>query len=190
MAGLSSIARGAPMDGWLTLQTVDPIAILDVSRVARASAAIALVLVVGGVLVWRFEPFVDRSVDAAMARPLRSTAYGVAAHVVVAFAGVLLSSNFALLPIAGRNTAVLGPLLGLVVLLVASGWGFTVVGTSIRERWEVTSRWAGLLGGATIAGGIAVVDPAVAGIGWLLVVSMGIGEPVRMWLHESTIADR
>lgn len=189
MAELSPIARGATTDGWLALQTVDPIAILDASRAARASAAVALVLVVGGVLVWRFEPFVDRSVDAAMARPLRSTAYGVAVHAVVAFGGVLLSSNFAQLPIDGRNTAVLGPLLGLVVLLVAGGWGFTVVGASILERWGASNQWAGLLVGAIIAGGITVVDPAVAVVGWLLVVSIGIGEPVRTWLHGSAVAD-
>lgn len=188
MAELSTIAGGATTltDGWLALSAADPIAVLDASRTVRAVAAVALVLVVGGTLVWRFEPVVARSVDAAMSRPLRSTAYGVAAHATVAFGGVLLASTFSQLPISG--SALLGPLLGLVVLLVAGGWGFTVVGGSILERGGTSSRWAGLLVGALIAGGLAVVDPAVAGVGWLLVVSIGIGEPVRSWLHASPAA--
>lgn len=189
MAGLSTIAGGASTltGGWLVLLAVDLIAVLDASRTVRAVAAVALVLVVGGTLFWRFESVVARSVDAAMSRPLRSTAYGVAAHAVVAFSGVLLASTFSQLPISG--SAALGPLLGLVVLLLAGGWGFTVIGASILERGGRSSRWAGLLVGAIIAGALAVVDPAVAGVGWLLVVSLGIGESVRTWFHASPSTD-
>lgn len=190
MAGRSAAtALLATVDGAVPLQAVDLAAIAGASSAVRASAAFVLVLVLGGAFLWRFEPFVERSIDASMARPLASTAYGVAAHVAVGFGGVLLASKLAQYPAFGQNPAVLGLALGLGLVLVAGALGFTVVGSTVVELGGRQNRWTGLVVGAVIAGGIAVVSPKVAWIAWLVVVSVGIGGAIRKWVHASAIPE-
>lgn len=186
MAGRSAVtALLATVDGGVPLQAVDLTAVTGASSAVRAAVAFLLVLVLGGVFLWRYDSFVERSMDASMDQPLRSTAYGVAAHVVVVFGGVLLASKLAQYPIAGQNPAVVGIVLGLVLLLLVGSLGFTVVGSTVVELGGQPSRWVGLVVGALIAGGIAVVTPTVAWVAWLVVVSMGVGGAVRTWVHAS-----
>ena len=166
MAGRSAVtALLATVDGGVPLQAVDLTAVTGASSAVRAAVAFLLVLALGGVFLWRYDSFVERSMDASMDQPLRSTAYGVAAHLVVVFGGVLLASKLAQYPIAGRNPA--------------------VVGSTVVELGGQPSRWVGLVVGALIAGGIAVVTPSVAWVAWLVVVSMGVGGAVRKWVHAS-----
>ena len=185
MTGRSAVTAALATGGGVPLQTVDLAVLSGTSSVVRAAVAFLLVLLLGGTLLWRFEPFVERSVDASMAQPLRSTAYGVAAHVVVIFAGVLLASKLAQYPIAGWNPAGVGLALGLLVLVVVGSLGFTVVGSTVVELGGQPSRWVGLVVGAGIASAIAVVTPTVAWVGWLVVGSVGVGGAVRRWVHAS-----
>lgn len=190
MTGRSAVvARLATADGVVPLQAVDLTAVAGASSAVRGAAAFVLVLVFGGAFLWRYQPFVERSMDAAMARPLLSTAYGVVAHLVVVLGGVLLASKLSQYPVFGRNPAVVGLLLGALVGLVAAGLGFTVVGSTVVELGGQPSRWVGLVVGALIASGIAVATPAVAGVAWLVVVSVGVGGAVRKWVHASAVSE-
>lgn len=190
MAGRAAATAGSELvDRGVPLQAGDLATVTDASGVVRASVAFVLVLVLGGAFLWRFGPFVERSIDASMDRPLRSTAYGVAAHLVVVFGGVLLASKLSQYPVFGVNPAALGLALGLFLLLLVGSLGFTVVGSTVVELGGQPSRWVGLVVGALIAGGIAVVTPTVAWVAWLVVVSMGVGGAVRKWVHASAVSD-
>lgn len=163
--------------------------LLDVSGPVRASVAFVLVLLVGGGILLRYERLVDRSIDATLARPLASLGYGVAAHLVVGFAAFYLSSQLALLTVAGQNVGGVGVLVGAVLVLLAGGLGFTVVGAAIVDVWGGRNNWSGLVLGALIAGVVAVFDPLLAGVGWVAIVSIGIGGWARKWLHASAGPD-
>lgn len=167
------------------LQAVDPTGVLEAPGLVRGPIAFALVLLVGGALLWRFEPFVDRSIDASTDRPISSMAYGVAAHAVLAFVGIYLASQLGLVVVSGQSLTVVGYWVGFVSLAVAGALGFTVVGGAIVELGWERRRWHGLLVGALIAGGAGLVDPLLGGVVWLVVVSTGIGGPVRRWVHAS-----
>lgn len=187
---------GLPGDGGVAvagaagqLPAIDPTTVLDAPGLARAALAFALMVLLGGVLVWRFEPFVDRSIDASLERPLESIAYGVAAHVVVVFAGVYLVERLVQFTVFGVNTGGLGVLFGGVLLLLAGALGFTVVGTTVVGLAGARRHWRGLVVGALVAGSTAVVAPVLGAFVWLVVVSMGIGGPVRTWLHASAAAE-
>lgn len=185
MAGASAaVARLATVP----LQ-IDLAVLAETPSVVRASVAFGAVLLLGGAVLLRSESFVERSKAASMAQPLRSTAYGVAAHLVVVLAGVLLASKLAQYTVAGWNPAGAGLVAGIVLLLVVSSLGFTVVGSTVVELGQGPNRWAGLVVGAGIAGVIAVLSPTVAGVAWLVVGSIGIGGAVRKWFHASAIQE-
>lgn len=167
------------------LQMVDPVALFESSRAVRGSVAFVLVLCIGGVLLSRFGGLVDRSIDASIDRPLSSMGYGVAAHAVLGLVGFYLASQLALVVVSGRPLAALGIVFGLLSLLVAGALGFTVVGSALVELGWERRRWHGLVVGAALAGIAVSVDLIIGGIVWVVVVSTGIGGPVRRWVHAS-----
>lgn len=186
-----------PIDGVLEgiasaagpLQSIDPGAAFDAMGAARAPIAFAIVLVFGGVLVWRREPFVDRAIEATMDRPLAAVGYGLAAHAVIVFVGVYLATRLSQIVVSGRGASGIGLLVGGLLLAVAATVGFTVVGGTLVDLWGTRYHWSGVLVGALIAGIVAVGNPAFGGVVWVAVVSVGIGGPVRTWLHASVGAD-
>lgn len=187
--GVALVAGVAVLTGGATpLQTVDP-AIFSESGAVRASLAFGLVLLFGGALLWRFEPFLERSIDSSRAKPLSSLLYGVAAHAVIAFGGVYLATQLAQVRVAGWSAGGLGILFGVLLLLLAASLGFTVIGATVVELGWEPRRWPGVVVGALIAGAIAVIDPLFGGAVWFVVVSMGIGGPIRTWLHASAVSD-
>lgn len=171
--------------GTLPMQTGDPAVLSEASGAVRGSLAFSIVLLFGGALVWRFEPFLERSIDSSRAKPLRSLLYGVAAHAAIAFAGVYLTSRLAQIRVSGWSAGGVGVLVGLLLFFLAAALGFTVVGATVVELGWEPRRWTGVVVGAIIAGGIAVIDPLVGGAVWFVLVSMGIGGPVRAWFTAS-----
>lgn len=167
------------------LQLGDPSGLLGAPGVVRGPVAFAVVLLIGGVILWRFESLVDRSIDASINRPLSSMGYGVAAHAVLGFVGIYLANQLGQVAVSGQSLMAVGLVVGLVAGAVAAGVGFTVVGSALVELGWERRRWHGLLVGALIAGGAGVVEPLLGGLVWLVVVSTGIGGPVRQWLHAS-----
>lgn len=177
-----AIAPAVPM------QTVGSIDVFGAPAPVRALVVFVLVAAVGGLLLWRFGPFVDRSIDASMARPLSSLVYGVAAHAVIAFGGVYLANQLGQVGLFGRSAGVLGVALGGLVVLLASSLGFTVVGSTVVELGWGPDRRVGVVAGAAIAATAALMEPLVAALLWFLLVSMGIGGPARNWLHADEVS--
>lgn len=175
--------------GGVLLQTIDPTGLFEASRAVRASVTFVVVLVLGSTYLWRFDSFVERSVDASMARPLSSVGYGLVAHMVVGFGTYYLATRLSQFRVSGLNAGGVGLVLGLGLVLLAGGLGFTVVGSSLVELAGEPGRWTGPLVGALVAGGVALVEPAVAAIVWTLVVSVGIGGAIRRWHHASVTGD-
>lgn len=171
-------------------QVAGPSAVVDASSPVRALAAFVCVAVLGGVLLWRNEAFVDRSIDASMARPLSSLGYGVAAHAVIAFGGSYLATQLAGMEVLGRNAGAFGVLAGLLLALLAGSLGFTVVGSAIVGLGGQRRPWHGLVVGALIAGVAGLLDVLAGGLLWFVVVSMGIGGPARRWLHADAVPER
>lgn len=187
--GLAPGATGALATTATTMLAVDPTAIVDAPGPIRGAAAFVAVLLLGGGLRWRYGAFVGRSVDAALARPLWSIGYGVAAHAVVGFAAMYLADQVAQVDAVGRYAGDVGLLVGGLLVLLAGALGFTVVGGVILDLWGARDDWSGLVVGAVIAGAVAVAEPLLAGLAWIAIVSMGIGGPVREWLHASAVSD-
>lgn len=180
------LARLAP------IQAADPTAVLELPRFVRVPIAVALVLILGALLLWRYRGVVERSIDASTARPIAALGYGVAAHATLIFAGAYITSQLAQLTLSGRSLGVLGLWIGGLILAVTAALGFTVVGTVLIELRGAESRWQGLVVGAVIAGIAAAFDPLVGGVIWVVAVSIGVGGPVRdwVWAAEDTQAVR
>lgn len=167
------------------LQLTDPTRLLDLPGPARGLIAFVVVLSLGGAFLWRYSGVVERSIAASTDRPLTSLGYGIAAHATLLFGAVYMASQLGVLTISGRSLGPLGAWIGLVLLAGAAGLGFTVVGSAVVEFGWDRPRWNGLVLGAAIAGAAGVVDPLIGGLIWLVVVSTGIGGPVRAWFHAS-----
>jgi hypothetical protein len=165
------------------MQAVGASAVLDAPAPVRGIGAFALVSVLGALLLWRREDFVERSIDASMDRPLASLAYGAAAHAVIAFGWVYMTNQLAGLEAFGWNAGSVGVLLGLLLVLLAAALGFTVVGSTVVAFAWRSSRWRGLFVGAVVAGVAGFVGSLAGGTLWFVIVSMGIGGPARNWLH-------
>lgn len=158
-------------------------AVVDAPGPARALVAFVVVLAAGGLLLWRVEPFVDRAIEASMARPLSSLAYGIAANAVIAFGAVYLTNQLAQLEAFGRSVGVVGVAAAALVVLFVAALGLTVVGsTTVELAWQRSLR-GGLLLGALVAAVAGLLDPLVGGLLLFVPVSMGIGGPARAWLH-------
>lgn len=169
---------------WL-LQVIDPTAILDIPNYLRGMGAFFLVLVIGAGMIWRYDAILERSIEASVDRPLSSLGYGVAAHVTVLFFGLYAISQLRRFGPSGDTFATLGFGVGLGLLLVFGAVGFTVAGIAvIQSRWD-TPQWSGLLIGAIGAGILGLVNPIHGMLVWVIIVSTGIGGPVRNWFNAT-----
>jgi hypothetical protein len=175
--------------GWPPLRTVGPSAITDAEWPLRALIAVLVVGGFGAVLVRSHGPFVDRSIDASIERPLSSFGYGVAAHAVIAFTAVYLANKFARLAPLGGDGPLIGLLVGALLLLCAAVIGFTVVGATVAELGGDRRRSYGLALGALTAGAAAAVATPVGVVVWFVVVSVGIGGAIRRWVHASALPE-
>lgn len=173
----------------LLQQVTDPTTLFDLPGLVRGSAAFALVLVVGAGLLWRYETVIERSIETSIERPLSSLAYGVGAHLTIIFFGVYAASQLGQAAPSSTALANVGLWAGVATLAVAAALGFTVVGAAVIEfRWG-RRRWYGLLLGAITAGLAGLADPVFGAIVWVVIVSTGIGGPVRNWFHAAEDVD-
>ncbi len=174
----------------LTLhQSMNPRLIVDLPGVLRAPVAFLFVLLVGAVLLRRYDEIVERSIEAAIDRPLSSMGYGIVTHFTIVFFGVYAASQLSRLSLAGRVLPGIGIWIGVFLLAMIAALGFTVIGTAAIEIGWQRHQWYGLVVGATLAGLAALVDPLVGGLVWVVIVSTGIGGRVRIWLHAAEDTD-
>jgi hypothetical protein len=183
-AGPALVVLLVVLPGLAAARSLDPSVVVDTPWL-RAVVSFLLVLSFGGAVLVRYDELVDRSIDVSMERPLVSTVYGVVAHLVIAFAAGVFSTQLAN---AGVDQSILSvsssAVLGAIMLGLA-GLGFTVVGTWLTELRGERRPWNGLAVGAAIGAVGLLVLPLPAGLlVWVLVVSIGIGGPTRKWVHE------
>lgn len=155
----------------------------------RAVAAVLLVVGLGGVLRWRYDPLLERSVDASTANPFASLGYGLAAHLVVVFGAVYLANKLTRYGVFGSASGYVGLGVGVVLAGIAAAFGFAVVGSSVADLLGARRPPAGLLVGATAAGVTAGSATEVGALVWFAVVSVGIGGAVREWVTASVVAE-
>lgn len=180
--------------GWLggsdisvPVAAVDPSIAVDAPAPVRATAAFVVVVLLGGLLVRRRGAFLDRSVAALLDDPVWSVGYGVVAHLLIGFTGVYLTARLGQVQFSGVNASNLGLVVLVVLALSAGVVGFTVVGSAAVDVWGGGSDWAGPVVGGLVAGVLASLGLLVGGLGWLLVASVGIGGPMRRWVHAGYV---
>ena len=176
----ASVGARTGLDIWTLFGASGPI---------RTVSVVLVVFLVGIGLWWWDEAFMDRSVDAATARPLASLAYGLATHAAIALAGVLLTAKLGRLTLGGFYFGWLGVLVGVGLILVTATVGFSVVGIVLLGLLGDVDARGGVLLGAIIAGAVTLLDPLLGVATWLLVVSAGIGGFARMWLTADALPD-
>jgi hypothetical protein len=187
VAGLAVLAV---LPGAATAQPVDPAVIGRVPGIYRAAGSFVLVFLFGSLLLVRYERFVDESIDAWMERPYVAVLYGLLANGLVAFLGFL-----ALMQLSQAGVG--GPVVTLVVaafvgtgLLVLAGLGYLVVGAGLTGLYGSRRTWKGLAFGAALSTvGWLAFPLATGALAWIAVASVGVGGPMRTWMHSERAVD-
>lgn len=169
----------------VVVQSVDPSVLLDVPGSYRAAGSFVLVLLTGALVLYKYERFVDRSIDASMEKPHLSVVYGFIAFGLVVFMGLLVLSQLTQLGITAPAVSYAGLALVGVALFLLAGLGYAVVGARLTELWGPRRAWNGLVFGAALSAVGWLLLPVIAGaVAWVAGASFGIGGPVRGWIHE------
>ena len=178
------------LSGGQVAALVDPSLVTDAPAAVRAVAAFVLVLLFSAGMLVRFRPFVDRSIDASMERPAVSLVYGLALHGLVLFATGYVLTQLVQVEVALSDVSAVGVVILALVWLLLAGLGFTVVGATLTEVTGRRQHWQGAVVGAALGAAAAFVEPLLLGTAlWILVVSVGIGGPMKRWLHASQAAE-
>lgn len=181
---LVALAAPAARPGPATAAAIDPSVVVDAPAPVRAAGSFAAVLLLGGVLLYRYAGFVDRSVDAAMERPRVAVLYGLMAFGLVAFTGGYAVSQLARVGVGGSTVPLVGATAAGVVALVLAALGFLVVGTLVTDVRGGRRPGYGLLIGAALSAVGWLLLPPVAGlVVWVLLAAFGIGGSTRRWFH-------
>lgn len=165
-------------------QSVDPTVLETMSGPVRAVMAFGLVIVVGGGLLFRYTSFVDRSIDASMNQPLNSFVYGIMAFGLVVFLGLLIVVQGSQFGVAVEAITAGGYVFAGSLLILLASLGYVVLGAKLTDFLGPRQPWNGVVFGAAIGAAAWLVLPALfAAAIWLLGASVGVGGPMREWLH-------
>lgn len=175
----------APPGALAITAALDPATVVDAHPAVRAAVAFCGVALLGGLLVQRYGPFVERGVAATIDRPAVSLGYGVATHLVIAFAATYLATRVAETAALEFDPVTVGLVVLLTLAVAAAVVGFTVLGGTLLEVWGTSGGFGAPVAGALLAAGAAVVDPGIGRWAWVALVSAGLGGPVRRWVHAS-----
>jgi hypothetical protein len=179
-AAVSAVISAGP----LSAPALDPSVVADTSAPIRAAVSFLSTVLFGGLVIYQYGGRLGPAVTASTDSPLLSALYGVIAYGGGVF---LFGYAFSQLFQVGVDTRllvlVIGPLFALFVL-VLGGAGFVVVGAWLTSVLGTRSLWTGLvaLGGLTAVGWL-LLPALLAFVVWLAVAAVGIGGPVRRWLH-------
>lgn len=177
--------RMVAVTGVNPFEGVEMVSIVDQPGWIRGVLAFALVLVLGTIVTLRFDDIIEDSIEASITRPAAALGYGIAAHLTIVFIGLYLTNQLRYISFSGASAAVVGPLVGIALLVVIGSVGFTVTGTAIAETLWNGERYHGVLLGAAMAGIAAFLDPLLGALVWVVTVSLAVGGPIRHWVHAS-----
>lgn len=154
----------------------------------RATASFLLVLCVAAAVRYGRAGLFDRSVDAALERPLVAPLYGAAAGTL---GWLVVAYLFGQALRVGGGIGQAAVVLGIGGALVVAGFGFAVVGTGLTTTLGDRRPWVGSLVGAGVSALVLVALPHPAGVvGWVFVAATGLGGATRRWLHASQSVER
>jgi hypothetical protein len=166
--------------------SIGPSTAIDAPASVRAVVSFVLVLAFGGVLLSRYEGFVDRSIDASRDRLLVSVVYGAVAYGLVGFVSLYGYTQLVRLGVGGAVLSVVSLAAGIGAVFALAGLGFLVVGTLVTELNGPRQPWTGLVVGAAASAVAWLVLPTLAGVvAWFLVTAVGIGGATRKWVHAT-----
>lgn len=174
--------------GLWPLQTLDPSVLAESSGEVRAVVVLVLTVLFGGAVIYRYGGRLDAAVDASMESPLVSVVYGAMAYALVVFVVSYAYSQLAQLGVAVPVLGLLGAGVLVVLLLSLGGLGFVVVGAWATDAVGSRDPWLGLVGVGVVGALAWLVLPFVGALlVWLGIAAIGIGGPVRRWIHGSKV---
>lgn len=170
------------LPGAVASRPVDLSTVLETPTL-RGAIVFVLAVVAGTAVRYRYADVVDRSVRPSMDSPLVSVIYGFGAHLLIAFAAGVISTQLAAAGV-DRTSLRLGSsaAVGLIGLIFA-GLGFAVVGSWLTELQGERRPVRGVAVVAALLAIAALLLPPLAALLWVLVASVGMGGPTRRWIH-------
>lgn len=180
----ASLFRIAVQPNVAVAQPVDVTALGGLPGYLKAAVSFVLVVLLGGLILHRSEPFVRRSLAALRERPYSAVPYGLMAYVVVLTVGLFGISQLGRAGVASTLVGRLAALLVVGVVASLTAFGFLVVGTLLTDLRGQGRPTHGLLVGAALSAVGWLVLPTAGGLAvWILVAAFGLGGAVRRWFH-------
>ncbi|WP_424000354.1 hypothetical protein ACOZ4I_13435 [Haloarcula salina] len=157
----------------------------ELSRPLRGLVSFVLVLVIGASVLKLRRGYVDESTDAILNSPATAIIYGVAGYVIVGVVSLYGATTFARHSVAGGALVRTAILIGSVLVLGLTAFGFLVVGTLLTDVLRSRRPWYGVLIGASLSAVSWVLFSAVGSIASsLAIAAFGIGGAARVWIHS------
>jgi len=182
----TAIGAGAPVGVpvQIPLQTLDPAVVTEAPATVRALAAFLASTFFGGFVLYRWGNRVSDAVEASASNLGLAAIYGVFAYGLLSFVVVYAYTQLASLGVGLVALTVVG---GIVLgggLLTLGGLGFAVVGSYLADSAALGDPWLGLVGvGLAVAVAVLVLPLLLGVIVWFGIAAVGIGGPVRKWIH-------
>ena len=178
---LAGLSPGSGASGQVP---VDPSAAAQLPATVLATGSFLLVLAFGTIALWRSREFVERGIVTSMRQPHMSLVYGLIAYGLVGFIGFLLLIQLSFAGISDSSFRYVALALIGAGMLSLAGPGYAIVGTRVLDQVGGRQPWNGLALGAVLSATSLLVLPLQLGaLVWLLVAALGIGGPVREWMH-------
>lgn len=172
----------------LSIQAVDPAALLDVPGSVRAAVVFFLTVLFGGGVIYWYGGRLDGAVDATVESPLSSTLYGTMAYGVVFFLVGYGYSQFLRIGFATTLTFFVALAIFASIVLSLSGLGFVIVGCWLTQLVGARDPWLGLVGVGAAGAVVWLLLPVIAGVVvWFIITAVGIGGPARRWMHDDYV---
>ncbi len=183
----TAVATGSATAAALPLQAFEPVAGVGSSPPTRAMIAFLASTLAGGAVLYQYGNRVDDAVEASTSNPPVSVLYGVMAYGLVAFFGAYGFSQFARLGVAAAAVVTISGLVLAGILLSLGGVGYAVLGSWLADAAGFQDPFMGLVA-VGLVGAVAVLAlPPLPGVAaWFVIAAVGLGGPVRKWVHRDT----
>ncbi|MFB6092722.1 MAG: hypothetical protein ABEK02_06905 [Haloquadratum sp.] len=184
-AGLET-ALAAGVSAQMGLRTV-----VEAPAPLRAVVVFLGSTVFGGLVLYRYGDRTAAAVDTSTTNPVVSVVYGFVAFGLVVFFLGYAASQLARVGLGGRGYSVLLWVVLGVALFALAGLGFAVVGQWATETAGFADPWPGLVATGLLGAVAVLVFPfALGALVWFGIAAVGIGGPVKRWIHADRADQR